>query len=94
MNKLAITSLCAAVLLLAGCEDKNKDGNYTGTNYKVESFDGVPFITADGNPVRGRMFYGSFPGDKRKVVGDQAHRRVNRIRVEYRQRQRRNENVL
>lgn len=70
MNKLAITSLCAAVLLLAGCEDKNKDGNYTGTNYKVESFDGVPFITADGNPVRGRMFYGSFPGDKRKVVGD------------------------
>ena len=35
-----------------------------GHDYTVETREGVPFICIDGNPVRGRMFYGNVPGTK------------------------------
>ena len=49
-------------------EDANKNCAYAGKSYKVETISGVPFITSDGYPIRSRMFYGNYPGDRRKMA--------------------------
>lgn len=54
----------------AGENNPDKDFNHAGTNYTIETFGGVPRIASDGYPVRGRLFYGAFPGAKHAVVKD------------------------
>lgn len=49
-------------------DDANKNCAYAGKSYKVETISGVPFITSDGYPIRSRMFYGNYPGDRRKMA--------------------------
>ncbi len=38
------------------------------TDYKVQTFNGVPFITEDGKPVRGRVFWGAYGGTIRPKI--------------------------
>ncbi len=38
--------------------------------YKVETFNGAPFITEDGKPVRGRVFWGSVGGTTRDKLDE------------------------
>ncbi len=40
-----------------------------GASYKVESFNGVPFVTVDGKPVRSRHFLGWMGGGKSPDIG-------------------------
>ncbi len=67
---IRIAALSSAIALSWGCSPKPfEDGTHVGNTYAVKNIGGVPFITSDGHPIRGRIFYGSFPGEKRKVVG-------------------------
>ena len=50
--KIATLTLLAAALVLSACAKKQKD-----SVYKVETFNGVPFITVDGKPVRNRIVW-------------------------------------
>ena len=40
----------------------NKEQKSRDILYKVEKFNGVPYMTENGKPVRGRVFWGSFGG--------------------------------
>lgn len=69
MKKHCLTLISTALLSVAAFANiPNKDGNYAGSKYELEIKNGVPVIMSDGLPVRGRMFYGAFPGSKNAVV--------------------------
>lgn len=69
MKKHCLTLISTALLAVAAFANiPNKDGNYAGSKYELEIKNRVPVITSDGLPVRGRMFYGAFPGSKNAVA--------------------------
>lgn len=55
-----IPCLCSA--------EKEEETEAPNDSYTVEIFNGVPFIAKNGKPVRGRMFFGGYPGDNRYTV--------------------------
>ncbi len=55
-----IPCLCSA--------EKEEETDAPNDSYTVENFNGVPFIAKNGKPVRGRMFFGGYPGGNRYTV--------------------------
>ncbi len=64
INLLIMTSIATFATLWGNSTPKDIE-------YKVQSFNGAPFITEDGKPVRGRVFWGSAGGETRDKLDAQ-----------------------
>lgn len=68
--KKILPILLSLSFLFSACSESGKKSDSAirqaetpkDTLYKVEKIKGVPFITEDGKPVRGRVFWGSYGG--------------------------------
>ena len=60
------------VISLFGCKESKTEiatkEVKANPEFAVKEIKGVPFITENGNPIRGRMFYGNFDGSRFKII--------------------------